>query len=85
MRETDKSIASEKDVEYFLKNDNFSLIVACSPVGQNGIGGHCHNDKLSFELKINEKDIIVGPAPMFILLILRQEIDLEAWRIIIQL
>ncbi|GAI06055.1 unnamed protein product, partial [marine sediment metagenome] len=28
----------------------------------NGFGGHAHNDKLSFELSINGKDIIVDPG-----------------------
>jgi len=30
--------------------------------GQNGNGGHSHNDKLSFELSIDGKDIIVDPG-----------------------
>ena len=32
------------------------------PNGQNGNGGHCHNDKLSFELTINNIPIIIDPG-----------------------
>ncbi len=43
------------------KNKNYCL-VSCGPNGQEGRGGHCHNDKLSFELMINNKDVIVDPG-----------------------
>ena len=29
------------------------------PNGQNGNGGHCHNDKLSFELTINNVQLLL--------------------------
>ena len=38
------------------------LIISCGPIGTNGLGGHSHNDKLSFTLSINGKDIIVDPG-----------------------
>lgn len=43
---------------YGFKNHNLYLAINATPVGQNGIGGHSHNDKLSVELQINNKDIL---------------------------
>jgi hypothetical protein len=36
--------------------------ISCGPNGQNGNGGHAHNDKLSFDLNISGRDIIVDPG-----------------------
>ena len=47
---------------YIMRNDKDYMFISCGPNGQNGNGGHCHNDKLSFELCINGKDIIVDPG-----------------------
>ncbi len=47
---------------YVMKNNKDYCIISCGPNGQNGKGGHCHNDKLSFELMISGKDIIVDPG-----------------------
>ena len=47
---------------YVMRNNKDYCIVSCGPNGQNGNGGHCHNDKLSFELMIDGKDIIVDPG-----------------------
>jgi hypothetical protein len=40
------------------------LLVAVSTgrTGQNGIGGHSHNDKLSFELHLNGHPVVVDPG-----------------------
>jgi hypothetical protein len=35
------------------------LLVTCGPNGQNGRGGHGHNDKASFELALGEQDVVV--------------------------
>jgi len=37
-------------------------IVSCGSNGQNDRGGHCHNDKLSFELCIDGQDVAVDPG-----------------------
>lgn len=58
-RETNKSIAFEKGGAYFLKNENVSLMVACFPIGQNGIGGHNHFDMGSFTLSYKGQAIVV--------------------------
>ncbi len=47
---------------YMMRNNKDYMIISCGLNGQNGNGGHCHNDKLSFELCIDGKDIIVDPG-----------------------
>ncbi|MBE3093916.1 MAG: alginate lyase family protein, partial [Actinobacteria bacterium] len=60
-----KSIESHAflNVGWFIlrKNNNF-LMISAGQNGQGGNGGHAHNDKLSFELCINGKNIIVDPG-----------------------
>ena|GEM_PF-647793 len=38
------------------------VAVSAGPNGQNGIGGHSHNDKLSFELHLSGAPVIVDPG-----------------------
>lgn len=47
---------------YVMRNNKDYCIISCGPNGQNGKGGHAHNDKLSFELCIDGEDIIVDPG-----------------------
>jgi len=47
---------------YIMRSNTNYMIISCGPNGQNGNGGHCHNDKLSFELCIDGEDIIVDPG-----------------------
>ncbi|WP_418626572.1 heparinase II/III family protein [Anaerosinus sp.] len=47
---------------YIFKSKYLYMTVRCGEVGQNGNGGHCHNDQLSIELRINGKDIIRDPG-----------------------
>jgi len=47
---------------YVMRNNKDYCIISCGPNGQNGRGGHAHNDKLSFELCIDGEDIIVDPG-----------------------
>jgi hypothetical protein len=44
-----------------LRSGDFYLLAAATPVGQQGIGGHSHNDKLAFELYWGS-DVIVDPG-----------------------
>jgi uncharacterized heparinase superfamily protein len=44
------------------KSDQHYLIMDIGEVGQNGLGGHGHNDILSFELFLNGKPFIVDPG-----------------------
>jgi hypothetical protein len=47
---------------YILRDEADYCFVSCGPNGQNGEGGHAHNDKLSFELMLNGKDVIIDPG-----------------------
>jgi len=47
---------------YIYKTERIYLIVRCGSVGQNGNGGHAHNDQLSFELCVDDVPFIVDPG-----------------------
>jgi Heparinase II/III-like protein/Heparinase II/III N-terminus len=47
---------------YIYKFDDFSLFFRCGPVGQEGTGGHAHNDQLSFEMAVGGRSLIVDPG-----------------------
>lgn len=47
---------------YIFKGDNLYMLVRCGEVGQNGNGGHSHNDQLSMTLNIAGRDIISDPG-----------------------
>ncbi|MDA3844431.1 MAG: alginate lyase family protein, partial [Candidatus Kapabacteria bacterium] len=47
---------------FVYKNKNYYLAIRCGANGQNGKGGHDHNDKLSFELNVSGCDFIVDPG-----------------------
>lgn len=42
--------------------DSIYVLISCGPNGQDGSGGHGHNDKLSIELWVDGKDVIVDPG-----------------------
>ncbi len=52
-------IAYKESGVYIFKSSRLYLIVSAGTNGQKGNGGHAHNDKLSFELNIDGKDIVV--------------------------
>ncbi|MEJ2372727.1 MAG: endonuclease V [Sulfurimonas sp.] len=54
-----KFIAYQDTGIYIFKSDRLYLAIWAGSNGQKGNGGHSHNDKLSFELNIDGKDIIV--------------------------
>jgi len=47
---------------YIIRHNKDYCFISCGINGQNGLGGHAHNDKLSFELTLNGQDIIVDPG-----------------------
>lgn len=47
---------------YIMRHNNNYCFISCGPNGQNGRGGHAHNDKLSFELMLNGEEIIIDPG-----------------------
>ncbi len=47
---------------YLLTAPRFFLAVRCGPIGQNGLGGHAHNDQLAVELNIDGEDWLADPG-----------------------
>lgn len=47
---------------FVMRNERDYIVISCGPNGQKGNGGHAHNDKLSFELCMDGKDIFVDPG-----------------------
>jgi len=47
---------------YIMRNDKNYMFISSGPNGQNGNGGHSHNDKLSFELCIDGVTFIQDPG-----------------------
>jgi len=47
---------------YIFKNHNFYLGICATPLGQKDHGGHTHNDKLTYELWYDGKDIVRDPG-----------------------
>ncbi|HOX39134.1 MAG TPA: alginate lyase family protein [Candidatus Brocadiia bacterium] len=45
-----------------VKSADFTLLLRAGPVGQNGMGGHAHNDQLSLVLGLREGDVLVDPG-----------------------
>ncbi len=44
---------------YIIRDNEFYMFISCGPNGQKHVGGHGHNDKLSFELCIGNDDFII--------------------------
>lgn len=47
---------------YIFKSKRLFLAVSIGTNGQLGNGGHAHNDRMSFELNVDNKDIVVDPG-----------------------
>jgi len=47
---------------YIIRHNNDYCFITCGPNGQGGLGGHAHNDKLSFELMLDGQDVFVDPG-----------------------
>jgi hypothetical protein len=47
---------------YIFRRRNAFICIRCGPIGQNGIGGHAHNDQLSVEAFFNGMDMISDPG-----------------------
>jgi len=47
---------------FIWRSARFFLSVRCGPIGQNGNGGHAHNDQLAIELNIDGEDWIADPG-----------------------
>ena len=47
---------------YIFRSDRLFLSVRCGSMGQNGRGGHSHNDQLSIELEVDGKAVFADPG-----------------------
>jgi len=47
---------------YVLDGGGLHVVVRCGEVGQNGNGGHAHNDALSFELSAGAEALVLDPG-----------------------
>ncbi len=47
---------------YFAAGEGGQLAVVCGPVGQNGNGGHAHNDALSFTFYAANRELFIDPG-----------------------
>ncbi|UCD17185.1 MAG: alginate lyase family protein [Candidatus Zixiibacteriota bacterium] len=47
---------------FIFASKRIHMTICAAPNGQNGLGGHAHNDKLSFELNLDGEDIVVDPG-----------------------
>jgi hypothetical protein len=57
-----RSFSSPLGGLHVLRSDDMSAVVSAGGNGQRGVGGHSHNDKLSFELHIRGTPVIVDPG-----------------------
>lgn len=47
---------------YLWRGPRLFLSVRCGPIGQNGNGGHAHNDQLAVELNVDGEDWLADPG-----------------------
>ena len=47
---------------YLFRSPRVFVAVRCGPIGQEGFGGHAHNDQLSVVLQIDGRDLISDPG-----------------------
>lgn len=47
---------------YIFTSPRIYLAIRCGSIGQQGIGGHAHNDQLSFELHVDGVPLIIDPG-----------------------
>ncbi|HZZ83541.1 MAG TPA: alginate lyase family protein [Anaeromyxobacteraceae bacterium] len=49
---------------HMLRRGGLEVAVSCGPNGQRGVGGHSHNDKLAFELRVGGRLAICDPGSL---------------------
>jgi len=47
---------------FVMRANDIQMVISAAPNGQNGHGGHCHNDKLSFTLSLGKDEVITDPG-----------------------
>jgi hypothetical protein len=56
------SVAYPDGGYYVMRADGFFALVRCGDTGLGGLGGHAHNDQLSFELALDGDALVVDPG-----------------------
>lgn len=62
IREQAKTFAYPYFGLYIYRSRHLYMAVRCGPIGQDGNGGHAHNDQLSLELSVDGEDWIRDPG-----------------------
>ncbi len=57
-----RSVAFPESGFFVLREGDMYVIVRCGDVGRYGLGGHGHNDQLSFELMNGARPLVVDPG-----------------------
>jgi hypothetical protein len=57
-----RAFSSREGGLHVLRGGGAVVTVSAGPQGQRGVGGHSHNDKLSFELHVDGVPVIVDPG-----------------------
>jgi hypothetical protein len=57
-----QSVSFPRGGFHVLRGAGAVVTVSAGPQGQGGVGGHSHNDKLSFELHLRGRPVIVDPG-----------------------
>jgi hypothetical protein len=47
---------------YLFRSDRVYVAIRCGPLGQDGLGGHAHNDQLSVEVSVDGQDRMCDPG-----------------------
>ena len=47
---------------YIMRGSGFYSLISCGPIGTDGKGGHCHNDKLSLTLCVDGREVLIDPG-----------------------
>jgi Heparinase II/III-like protein/Heparinase II/III N-terminus len=47
---------------YVLRRDDLYVLIRCGDTGLYGLGGHAHNDQLSFELCLGNQPMVIDPG-----------------------
>lgn len=61
-RPAERSAAYHEGGFYVMRAGELYAIVRCGDAGLYGLGGHAHNDLLSFELAVGEQPLVIDPG-----------------------
>jgi len=62
LQQVPKNLAYPDSGLFIHRSNHLYLVIRCGSLGQLGLGGHAHNDQLSFELHLNGLPLIEDPG-----------------------